>query len=484
MDKLIKSLNVSTNDLQALTSVRRFSIAGDVGSVFSLEVKNEDGHYYSFDTKAFSSSTTISTTAASVGATENSAKIVILNANANIKVGMTITANGIGESTKVVGLLAIGNSNNNVIIMDKPHSIANGVTLTMFFETGLNDVKMTSTLYSNEITFPTVTDDDSYTIALTASHSDNTFLQSLESEVDLEPTSSTFGDFLTDGFRNNLQKVETVNQYIDTVATINMVSAALTTLSVDFSDNTFNISKPRGFVSKNINSSRTSFSFTIATPDSSAIIKSIPPEATNFETLKTQTVNGALSNGRVVTLDSVENIVVGMIVAGVSSGSLVANSFIASINTTDKTITMTKNQSFADGITLTFKALGISGPIAYGSKLAIENLTMTLTPLVVTVAAASTDATPELDSAVGIKGASTTKVTGVGVPDDTTISARSSDVITLSSGNTTLEAGTILTVDGSSSSAVITGDIVLQEMGNQNFTTSLNVDNFTSFGIS
>ena len=485
MDKLIKSFNISTDDLQALQTIKTFSINADVGSVFSLEVKNAAGHYYSFDTKAFSSSTTISTTAASVGATKNSREIVILNANANMKIGMTITANGIGEDTKVVGLLAVGNSNNNVIIMDKPHSILSGATLTMSFETGLSDIEMTSTVYTNEITFPTVTSNDSYTVALTSSHRHNTFLQSLEHEIDLNPTSTTFGDFLTDGFRNNLQKVETINQYINTVTTINMVSAALTTLGVDFSDNTFNISKPRGFISNNNNSSKTSFSFTLATPSSSAIVKSSLPEAVHFETLETQTVNGALSNGRVVTLDSVDNILVGMSISAVSSGSLASKPIVISVNAIEKTITITQNQTFADGITLTFKALGAAGSIAYGSKIAIENLTITLTPLVVTVVSAgSTDATPELDTAVGIKPASATKVTGVGIPENTTISARSSDVITLSSGNTVLEGGTILTVDGSSSSATVTGDIILQKMGNQNFTTSLNVDSFVSFGIS
>mgnify|MGYP003642759870 CR=1 FL=1 len=488
MKKLIKSFNVSSNDLQALTAVRNFSIAGDVGSVFSLEIKNSAGKYYSFDTKAFSTSTKISTTATSVGSTKNSREIVLLGGNTSIKVGMNIVGDGIDEQTKVVALKAIGgqssDAHSNIVIMDKPHSILGATALTMFFETGLNDVEMTSTLYSNKITFPTVTGDDSYTIALTANHRHETFLQEIEAELNLDSTSDTFGDFLTDGFRNNLQKVITVYQYLDTVVTINMVSASLTALDVNFSANTFNISRPRGFVSKNINSSKTSFSFTFTTPDSSAITKSKDPIVNHFETLETQTVNGVISNSRVVTLDSVDNLLVGMKVTGVSSGSIVANTFIASINTIQKTITITVNNSFADGITLTFTAFGNTGSIAYGSQIAIENLTITLTPLIVTVAAASTDATPELDSAVGIKGTSTTKVTGIGIPENTTISARSSDVITLSSGNTVLEAGTILTVDGSSSSATVTGDVVLRQMGSKDFTTSLNIDSFAAFGIS
>tara|TARA_R110001592_G_C13182053_1_gene751054 strand:- start:384 stop:1841 length:1458 start_codon:yes stop_codon:yes gene_type:complete len=485
MKKLINNFEILSDDLQSLQSFRNFSINGDVGAVFDLEITNAAGSYYNFNTESFTNKT-VATTAASVGSTEDSFEIVILNANANIKVGMTLTGSGIDSETKVTALrYSPGQSSPSVIVMDKSHSIANGQTIKAAFESGLNSYVMNSSYYNNKIVFPTITSDDTYTVLLTAVHHLDTELKSQENEIDLNPLNTTFGDFLTDGFRNSLFKSIEIKQYVNTVATINMISAALTTLSVDFSSNTFNISKPRGFLSNDVEAAKTSFSWTVTTPDSSAITKSQNPIASYFETLKTQTVNGAVSNGRVVVLDSVENIVIGMKISGVSSGSLISNSYVLSIDVDNKTIIISKNNTFADNITLTFQALGAKGASAYGSEVSIENLTMTLTPLTVTVVSGgSTDATPELNSAVGIKGTSTTKVTGIGVPDNTTISARSSDVITLSSGNTVLEGGTILTVNGSSSSAVITGDIIIKKMGSTNFTSSLNLDSFLSFGIS
>ena len=54
-EKTIYSLNMDFSDLQAESSVRNFSVIGDQGSKFSVEVLNEDNYYYNFTTKLFSS---------------------------------------------------------------------------------------------------------------------------------------------------------------------------------------------------------------------------------------------------------------------------------------------------------------------------------------------------------------------------------------------------------------------------------------------
>ena len=53
MAKVIKNLNVNLSDMAASGGARLFSIEGDVGAIFSLEVKNEDGYYYNFSTNTF-----------------------------------------------------------------------------------------------------------------------------------------------------------------------------------------------------------------------------------------------------------------------------------------------------------------------------------------------------------------------------------------------------------------------------------------------
>ena len=51
--KVIKAFNLDLSDLQASSTIRPFSIVGDKGSEFILEIKNEDSYYYNFTTNAF-----------------------------------------------------------------------------------------------------------------------------------------------------------------------------------------------------------------------------------------------------------------------------------------------------------------------------------------------------------------------------------------------------------------------------------------------
>ena len=50
---IINNFNMSFIDLPASGESRSFEIQGGPGCIFSLEIKNEDGHYYNFDTEAF-----------------------------------------------------------------------------------------------------------------------------------------------------------------------------------------------------------------------------------------------------------------------------------------------------------------------------------------------------------------------------------------------------------------------------------------------
>lgn len=553
MKKLIKNFLISTQDASAASSIREFTINGDIGSVFDLQITNEDGHYYSFEKGNFSAGEKISTTASTRGSIENSFEFHILNAASNIIVGMIVTGDGIVGETKVVGLKSHGNTNTTVVVMDKAHTIPDSTTVSFVAKKGLNEYEMTAGSYTGSVVLPTVTDNDNYVFLLTASHKDNTFLESIGPELDLTPSSSNYGEFLTTGFRNDLFKSITINQFTNTVATVNLASTVLSGASVDLSSFSFNVSKPRGFISEN--GVKTSFKWTVVCPTNLAIRKSLDLISEYFETNKTQTVNGAITSSRSVVLDSVDNLKVGMRITAVSSGSLVSNSYIQLIDRKNKTIVIGKNNSFADGITLTFTANGVSGPSAFGTNLVFQNLAIEIPDLAVTVNGATSDSTAlTLDDASFIQGGTTTIIKGIGIDVDdtvTSIASRlqftnsngnyngtttvthtadtrivaglavsgagipsgatiasinsttsftlsvsttgglhddetitfSSNTVTLSSAKT-VEDGVALTVEGSSSTAIITGDVVLTKMGSLNFTTSLNLDQFLGIGVS
>ena len=56
--KVIKKFNLNTDNIPAGGEYRSFSIIGDKGAVFSLEIKNEDDYYYNFETNLFQATKT------------------------------------------------------------------------------------------------------------------------------------------------------------------------------------------------------------------------------------------------------------------------------------------------------------------------------------------------------------------------------------------------------------------------------------------
>ena len=56
--KMIDSFNLDFSDLPAASETRNFTVLGTNGAVFSLEIQNEDSHYYNFTTKAFQAAKT------------------------------------------------------------------------------------------------------------------------------------------------------------------------------------------------------------------------------------------------------------------------------------------------------------------------------------------------------------------------------------------------------------------------------------------
>tara|TARA_R100001163_G_C5060444_1_gene197262 strand:+ start:161 stop:1795 length:1635 start_codon:yes stop_codon:yes gene_type:complete len=543
--KFIHSFNILQNDLQKTKSTRRFSINGTANAAFDLKVTNAAGKFYNFITQTFETNETVSTT--SVVSADTKGRIVYINAaNANIKLGMTVTGNGVSSVATVIEI------NSQTLVLSDDVDIAAGTTLTFAAEANLKSQKLNkSGSYTNNIVFPTVSSNDVYTILLEASVINDTELKTTEDIVyDTDSESDTYGEDITHEFTNKLFKSITINQYIDTTITVNASSPILDGLGVDYSANTFTIVKPRNF--QDAQGFKTSFSWTFTTTSTSAIVESSAIADTYFETTKTQTVNGAVSSSRTIVLDSVDNVVPGMLAtgSGLSAGDTVLN-----VNTVDKEITINNARSISDGVTITFTGKGVLGPRAYDSILSFSNLKTTLTPLTVTVATASSNSTTlaledtayiQDGSGTVIKGVGidvnetpttiTTRqapftltcahnndptithsaddrivaglaVSGTGIPSGATIASITSTTefelsaattggnvaagtLTFISNNITLsaaktvEAGQVLSVEGSSSAITITGDVFLKSIGDTNFTSTLQIDDFVGIGVS
>ena len=58
MAKVIKKFDIDLSSMAAAGTARQFSIIGDSGAIFSLEVKNEDDKYYNFSTNTFTTTYT------------------------------------------------------------------------------------------------------------------------------------------------------------------------------------------------------------------------------------------------------------------------------------------------------------------------------------------------------------------------------------------------------------------------------------------
>ena len=209
----------------------------------------------------------------------------------------------------------------------------------------------------------------------------------------------------------------------------------------------------------------------------------------------TDTVDGAVSSSTTVVVDDLTDIVVGMIISAVSGGgSLLGLPTILSINTETKTLTLNSAQTFADGITLTFKARG-SEVIkdAIGLDVTFTQFP-TVTPTILTQkvrADVSSSTNITLSDTLGIAGGELISYSGVGVnnsssnliasvtPDPGGGDADGLMVVQLAQ---TLTAGTVLTFNNVFKIITFAGNIVINSYPDANRTIYLDLDSFITVG--
>ena len=269
---------------------------------------------------------------------------------------------------------------------------------------------------------------------------------------------------------------------------------------------------PTSTVSGSITSTSKTLSFnwdiTNATTDSNSFgfllnnpvgdIKQIGTKSFYFET--TDTVDGAVTSGTQITLDDLTDIAVGMQIVKVSSGSLSGTPRISSIDTIKKIITISSAQTFADGITLTFRAYGRENiKTAIGLDFDIERYpALTFSELTHVVRADSDgDFTPSttitLTDTHGIAGGNNTLVSYTGFGVDNSGNNRITSVTPDAGGGDgdgamvvqsaqTLKKGTVLYFDGCVKAINLAGNINIYSFPTSDKTIYLDLEHFITLG--
>ena len=340
----------------------------------------------------------------------------------------------------------------------------------------LTNIKLVNNTYSGELSFPADTDGETYTILLWAEPHFETQIDPILTSLDTNDNKLEYNPVLYQ--RSITQKPN---------ATITIAPATSTTSK--FATLPSGVETTSTSVSKNTFISDINWTFN---PHASAYgLKSarstIHPVDSDFYTVVSGTVDGDTSSINTVVLDSVDNIVVGMTINGVSSGSLSGTPKITSVNKKTKKITLSSNQSFADGITLTFHASGstiINN--SQGISVSFTDLKLTSTQLTTTVrTAVSNSTTINVNGTYGISKDAT--IRGVGVNNTSTnkvasVSGSASAGSIVVAVNQTLPIGTKLYIDGYAYIWTITGKINVNSYPESDLTIKLNVDNILTPG--
>ena len=213
----------------------------------------------------------------------------------------------------------------------------------------------------------------------------------------------------------------------------------------------------------------------------------------------TETVDGAVSSGTSVTVDDLTDIGVGSIITGVSFGSLSGTPRVTAIDTATKTLTISSAQTFANNITLTFKAYGIKNiDKAIGLKLSFgaisfEGNTVTSTLRDDSDGDYTTSTTVRLGATLGISGGSVVKYKGEGVnnssrntvtsvtPDPDGSDGDGAMVVSLTQ---TLRKGAIITFDGCHSIVNFIGSVSITKYPTADKTINLDLEKIITLGIS
>tara|TARA_R100000654_G_scaffold22415_1_gene44692 strand:+ start:39 stop:1694 length:1656 start_codon:yes stop_codon:yes gene_type:complete len=336
--------------------------------------------------------------------------------------------------------------------------------------------------FSDYINFPSITQDDTYTVELSPVLSKGTTLNTL----------------IQDSTNKNL-KTLTINQYKIITISVNLASSSYSGSYSSFPPATINITGERNSTeivttkfSYDLSLSANSFTFARGY---GAYFAGMSPIDIRSSVVKTK--NGNQTASAIVAFDDVNGLIPGMAMTGTG---VTGSPRVLSINATDKTVTVSVTQNasgdggIADNASITFTYGGSETSKAISGcefeLLGIDEQTtgyflnaVKLTPVTTLVNDSTvngSDGVVTVDSVAGIKAASTTTVSGRGInaavttPHVTNVNT-GTNTVTLSA-NQTLDDNTPLTFTGSSRNATLAFDLNITNFGEKDHTLTINLD--------
>jgi len=461
--KTINNFGFNTTDLPKSSTTRDFFVYGDADSVFTIYITNEDNHYYNFETKAFQSS----------------------------------------------------------------------------FVSLLQQKINSSGIYTGSVTFPTVTDNDEYNIYLRAeTHFETELSTNLVDKGFLYKAPNFSKETNADGSLTYPSTVYQYLDTTVTIAVLSANAGVVEPSSTTYASSRgiFELDQNNIEVISPINRKETSFS--ISTSGVNKVLSILKqPEANDFYITKTSgtvyidsqpadTAGTGLLIYNYIDVNSAEGLAVGYdIISGVNASggalSLEAGTYkIVAIKTHEELRALGGKyaSSLVDGVTriffntvsgfpvteqnsvLTFRGYGPNAAFkSYKTKFKLNEMTVALPFVnnvdtgqptefnVVTTAGqdlTSADSTTwQVATTAGIKAGNTMQAKGLGVTSggaSITVSAVASGTTITTSGalasGYTILSGTAMYFTGSAATATVSGDIDFINLGDTNFTLTLDLD--------
>ena len=397
----------------------------------------------------------------------NSFEMNLSNLGSNIE-SRSFTIKGDAGATFNVNVVQESSSSS---VQDKFYNWKTNLFASEFNSNNTLKVKMTSKVFNGNISFPAENNGD-YKIIIFA----------------LEGSNTTFSPSTGAVSKNILTKV--ITQVQDSTLTLSPASASgssyqtfPTTTRIASITSTETATLDIDWTINNTNSDSNGFGLRDTTTNGVINVNSW-----YFET--TKTVDGAVTAGQKITLNNTTDLVEGMYITAVSSGSKTGEPQVTSISEDGTGLKLNTAQTFADGITLTFRAKGATVSTIPDLDIGIKfsALTMTTTTLKKTVRTNPSGTTVDLNGTYGIAGGGHVTISGLNVNNDGTNTVQSVSAsstagsVVMQLDQTGVTTGTELTFTGSVQQVRITGTVQVTKQPSSNRTINLNLDDILTVG--
>ena len=491
----ITSFTIDNKDLIAAASVRSFTITGDIGAEFTLQVfatpvdVNTAHKFYNFKTRVF-------------GGCVSENKLTVKMKSNSFSGSIAFPANSNGDTYSFLLLPAV----------DKGTNINFGNGLQNQFESKITQIA-NSTMTFTPITTATSSYESMPTSVTSVASRSSTNTIEKEINWDVENKDNDANGF---GLRLIRQPIDTdwyieitdtVNNRLDntiekTFSTVNgaVDNAVGVTLNQDYREAGGGEILVDDYVFLTSDDGTVTLGTKVAALDVDGDAKDITLSAA--ATISNDDSLEFITASKEIIVDSLTDIVTGMVISAVSGTNsyLIGTPIITAINTETNTLTLSTTQAFVDNITLKFQARGsstiskITGAVVDFSNWNANITSATTEQLTKTVRTTATGTTVQLNGTRGIAGGDVVTVRGLNIVNtsENKIQTNRTDGSTATASGTAgeiilevtqvVKSGTKIYFDGCTLKITLKNTIKIAKHPSSDRTIYLNLDNFITPG--